>query len=141
MSQLTICDYDPRNLSQEMPAAIGLVTSCSAQTALTTHMNAPLRGHVLRSVAELKFDDLDDLDELDRLLADGTSCTLRRCPSQVFPASRFCAMNSTKTFTFGEGCRLGGHRICSEPVSRRWGSRTERRVPASSWRRTVNVGV
>jgi hypothetical protein len=76
-------DFDPRNLPQEMLAAIGLVTACSAQTeyiveqgiagclgvdfefgaAVTTHMAAPLRDHVLRAVAEIKIDDLDDLDD------------------------------------------------------------------------------
>lgn len=37
-------------------------------TAVTTHMNAPLRDNVLRAAAEIRIDDLDDLDELDRLL-------------------------------------------------------------------------
>jgi hypothetical protein len=81
-------DFDPHNLPQDMLAAIGLVTACSAQTewiveqgiagclgidfeygaAVTTHMAAPLRDHVLRAVAEIKIDDLDDLDQLDDLL-------------------------------------------------------------------------
>ncbi len=83
-----IYDYDPRNLPQDVLAAIGLVAANSAQTesivemgiagclglnttfglAITTHMNAPLRDHVLRAVAEIRIDDLDALDELDGLL-------------------------------------------------------------------------
>lgn len=83
-----VYDYDPRNVPQGILLAIGLVTTCTAQTesmvengiggclgievdfsaALTTHMNAPLRDHILRACAELRIDDLDDLDELDRLL-------------------------------------------------------------------------
>jgi hypothetical protein len=81
-------DFDPRNLPQDVLAAIGLVTACSAQTehvvemgiggcaeldveysaAITTHMNAPLRDHVLRAVAQIRIENIDDLDELDRLL-------------------------------------------------------------------------
>jgi hypothetical protein len=81
-------DFDPRNLPQDVLATIGLVTACSAQmeyaveegiggclgvdfeysAAVTTHMAAPLRDHVLRSVAEIRIDNLNDLDELDRLL-------------------------------------------------------------------------
>jgi hypothetical protein len=88
MRPQVVYDYDPRNLSHEILAAIGLVVACSAQTesvvemgiggclgievdysyAVTTHMNAPLRDNVLRAVAEIRIDDLDDLDELDRLL-------------------------------------------------------------------------
>lgn len=81
-------DFDPRSLPRDILEAIGLVATCSAQTesvvemgiggclglevdysyAVTTHMNAPLRDHVLRAAAELKIDDLDDLDKLDELL-------------------------------------------------------------------------
>lgn len=81
-------DFDPRNLPQEALAAIGLAVASSAQTesmiemaiagcagvdieyggAITTHMAAPLRFSVLRSVAEIRINDLDDLDELDCLL-------------------------------------------------------------------------
>jgi hypothetical protein len=81
-------DFDPRNLPQRVLAAIGLVTAASAQTehvvemgiggclgitveysaAVTTHMAAPLRDHVLRAAAEIRIDNLDDLDELDQLL-------------------------------------------------------------------------
>jgi hypothetical protein len=81
-------DFDPRNLPQDLLAAIGLVTASAAQTetivqdaiagclgvdseygaATTTHMAAPLRDSVLRSVAEIRIDDLDALDELDQLL-------------------------------------------------------------------------
>jgi hypothetical protein len=88
MEPSIVFDYDPFNLPQDILLAIGLVSACSAQTesviqmgiggclgidsdyslAVTTHMNAPLRDHVLRAAAELRIDDLDDLDELDRLL-------------------------------------------------------------------------
>jgi hypothetical protein len=81
-------DYDVANLPQEVLQAIGLVTAYYAQIegivelaiggcagleieyglAITTHMNAPLRDHVLRAAAQIRIDDLDDLDELDRLL-------------------------------------------------------------------------
>jgi hypothetical protein len=88
MKPSKIYDFDPRNLSQELLAAIGLMTTSAAQTegcveaaiagclkvdfeygkAITTHMSVPLRDSVLRSVAEIKIDNLDTLDELDRLL-------------------------------------------------------------------------
>jgi hypothetical protein len=88
MAPSVIFDYTPHKLPQDILGAIGLISTSSAQAeaviemgiggclgiesdysmAVTTHMNAPLRGNVLRSVAELKMDDLDDLDELDRLL-------------------------------------------------------------------------
>jgi hypothetical protein len=81
-------DFDPRNLPQDMLAAIGLMTACAAQTescveagiagclgidfeygkAITTHMASPLRDSALRATAEIRIDDLDALDELDRLL-------------------------------------------------------------------------
>lgn len=83
-----IYDFDPRNLPQELLAAIGLMTASAAQTedcveaaiagclgvdfeygkAVTVHMATPLRDSVLRSVAEIKINDLDALDHLDRLL-------------------------------------------------------------------------
>ena len=73
MTPDTVYDYDPRNLPQEVLAAIGLAVTSSAQTedimefaihgcigidseygrAITTHMPAPLRFSVLRSVAEM----------------------------------------------------------------------------------------
>jgi hypothetical protein len=88
MEPPVIYEFDPRKLSDEMLAAIGLISTCSAQTesvieagisacldidfefgaAITTHMNARQRDDVLRAVAEIKIDNLDDLDELDRLL-------------------------------------------------------------------------
>lgn len=88
MKPTIVYDFDPRNLPDSMLIAIGLVAACSAQTeniveqgiagcvgtdfeygyALTTHMSTPHRDHVLRSVAEIRIDDLDDLDTLDMLL-------------------------------------------------------------------------
>ena|SRR6266851_1836539 len=81
-------DFDPRNLPQTLLAAIGLMTTCAAQTefcvetaiagcvgidaeygqAITTHMAMPLRFSVLKSAAEIRIDDLDALDELDDLI-------------------------------------------------------------------------
>jgi len=81
-------DFNPFNLPAGVLQAIGLVTASAAQTesvvemaiagclgvdmelggAVATHMNAQLRDHVLRSVAEIRIDDLDALDELDDLL-------------------------------------------------------------------------
>lgn len=83
-------DFDPRNLPPELLNAIGLAIASFAQTeqimesaiagclgidseygaAITTHMPAPLRFSVLKSVAEIRIDDLDVLDELDELLVE-----------------------------------------------------------------------
>jgi hypothetical protein len=88
MATLEHCDFDPRNLPQDLLAAIGLMTTSAAHTescvdeaiagclgvdyeygqAVTTHMTMPLRFDVLRSAAELHIEDLDALDELDVLL-------------------------------------------------------------------------
>ena len=98
MSPSIVYDYDPRNLPQDILAAIGLVTACSAQTenmvemgiggclgievdynvAVTTHMNAPLRDNVLRAAAEIRIDDLDALDELDHLLDEINKAFVKR---------------------------------------------------------------
>ncbi len=88
MTQSSRLDFNPYNLPREALAAIGLAAACSSQTetivemgiagcagvdveygaAITTHMSAPLRDHVLRALAEIKLDDLDALDELDAIL-------------------------------------------------------------------------
>ncbi len=88
MKPSVIYEFDPRKLPEDLLAAIGLVSTCSAQTesvvesgisgcleidfefgaAVTTHMNAPQRDNVLRAVAEIRIDNLDDLHKLDRLL-------------------------------------------------------------------------
>jgi hypothetical protein len=88
-------DFDPRNLPQNLLAAVGLAISCGSQTegtlamaiggclgldaeyamAVTTHMTLPLKFSILRSAAEIRIDDLDDLDELDGLL-DGIDTAL-----------------------------------------------------------------
>ena len=85
-------DFDPRNLPPDVLQAVGLITTCCAQTehvvedgiagclkidfeygaAITTHMNNPLRDNVLRAVAEIKINDLDALDKLDELLDEIT---------------------------------------------------------------------
>ena len=83
-------DFDPLNIPADILQAIGLVAVSSAQTenvvemaiggclgimahwgaAITAHMSVPLRDHVLRSIAQIRVDNLDHLDELDRLLDD-----------------------------------------------------------------------
>ncbi len=87
-AQFRNLDFDPRKLPEEHLKAIGLACAAYAQTedhvqlaiagclgidneygwAITTHMSAPLRESVLKSVAEIRIDDLDDLDTLDDLL-------------------------------------------------------------------------
>ena len=81
-------EYDPHKLPQDILTALGLLSACACQTesviemgiggclgidseynfAVTTHMNSPLRDHVLRATAEIRIDDLDDLDLLDKIL-------------------------------------------------------------------------
>jgi hypothetical protein len=81
-------DFNPYNLPPDLLTAIGLALANAAQTeaivsqaiagclgidaeyggALTTHMQMPLRFSILRSVAEIRIDNLDDLDELDLLI-------------------------------------------------------------------------
>jgi hypothetical protein len=81
-------DFDPRNLPQDLLAAIGLMTTSAAQTewfvesaiagclglsveygaAVTTHMNMPLRLNVLKSAAEIRIVDLEVMKELEELL-------------------------------------------------------------------------
>lgn len=88
MSGYRVFDFDPRNLPQELLAAIGLAITSSAQNeqflqeaiaacagmdaergyAITTHMTMPLRFSALRSAAEIHIDDLDILDKLDEHL-------------------------------------------------------------------------
>ena len=88
MTTATEYDFDPRNLSQDLLSAIGLVTTAAAQTekfvemaiagclgvdaeygaSLTTHMAMPLRFSVLRSCAEIRINNLDLLDKLDALI-------------------------------------------------------------------------
>ena len=85
-----ILNFDPLKLPPDILEALGLIIATSSQTerviemaicgclkvsanygpAITAHMTAPLRDHVLRSVAQLAIDDLDTLDELDQLLDD-----------------------------------------------------------------------
>jgi hypothetical protein len=81
-------DFDPRNLPQDVLAAVGLMTTCAAQTesvvemaihcfldvdveygqAVTTHMAMPLRFSTLLASAEIRIDNLDVLDELDEIV-------------------------------------------------------------------------
>jgi hypothetical protein len=83
-----VYDFDPRNLPQDLLAAMGLMTASAAHTescvdeaitgclgidyeygqAVTTHLTMPLRFSILRSAAEIRIDDLDALDVLDVLL-------------------------------------------------------------------------
>lgn len=98
MTPQVVHDFDPHNLPPDLLSAIGLAVASFAQTegvieaaiagclgldfeygaAVTTHMAAPLRFSVLRSVAEIRIDDLDTLDELDDLIDDlDTACQKR----------------------------------------------------------------
>ena len=90
MNDDVVYDFDPRNLPQDLLAAIGLAITCSAQTegmvddaihgclgvdieygmATTTHMPIPLKFSVLRSTAEIRIDDLDALDVLNNILSE-----------------------------------------------------------------------
>ncbi|WP_349363062.1 MAG: hypothetical protein ABL307_12550 [Roseitalea porphyridii] len=91
-------DFDPRKLPKPYLEAIGLACACYAQTednvqmaisgilgvdgetgwALSTHMTAPLRESVLKSLTDIKFDNLDDIEEFDRLMADVSEAATRR---------------------------------------------------------------
>lgn len=95
---MTYYDFDPHNLPSELLSAIGLALTSSAQTekmiqeaiagclgldseygaAVTTHMAAPLRFSALKSVAEIRIDDLDALDALDDLIAKAEDAAARR---------------------------------------------------------------
>jgi len=94
----TIYDFDPRNLPSELTSAIGLAITSFAQTeqfiqgaiagccgldheyglAVTVHMSMPLRLSVLRSVAEIRIDDLDVLDQLDNHIEQIEQCVTKR---------------------------------------------------------------
>ena len=83
-------DFNPYSLPKEYVEAIGLACANYAQTedclqmaiwglldidgemgwALTTHMAFPLRESVIKSLSELKFDDLKDIENLDQILSD-----------------------------------------------------------------------
>ena len=93
-----VYDFDPRNLPIELLSAIGLAITSFAQTeqfiqeaiagcagldveygkAFTIHMPMPLRFSALRSLAEIRIDDLDLLDELDRYLDQIDECSSKR---------------------------------------------------------------
>ena len=118
-----IYDFDPRNLPYDLLAAIGLMTTSAAQTegiiemaiagcagidaeygmAVTTHMTSPLRDSVLRSVAEIRIDDLDALDELDKLLDAINDALIKR---NAVVHHTWCRDTKTgKTFTVKETAR------------------------------------
>lgn len=83
-----IYDFDPFHLPPEYLQAIGLVVAASAQTeaimrdligsllnidnieaiALCTHMAAPLKDHVARTLIELNAPGASEVDEVDDLL-------------------------------------------------------------------------
>lgn len=95
---MTYYDFDPHNLPSKLLAAIGLALTSYAQTermiqdsiagclgvdteygaAVTTHMAMPLRFSVLKSVAEIRIDNLDALDELDELIIKAEDAGNRR---------------------------------------------------------------
>jgi hypothetical protein len=90
MSDFTEYELNPFHLPDRLLRAIGLATASFAQTesvlrdaiagcagldieyggAITTHMTLPLCFSALRSVAEIRIDDLDALDALDELMND-----------------------------------------------------------------------
>lgn len=83
-----VLDFTPDKLPQDLLAALGLMAASASQTediiemaiagilgvdgergyAITCHMPAPLRSSVLRSAAEIHFDNPAALDELDIIL-------------------------------------------------------------------------
>lgn len=83
-----IYDFDPRNLPDDILAAIGLSVACASQTqyllegaiwgclgldteygmAVTTHMAQPLRISTLKAAAEIRLNSPELLDELDALI-------------------------------------------------------------------------
>lgn len=85
---MLIYDYNPYSLPADYLQAIGLVVAASAQTesilqdfigvllgidnietlALTTHMAAPLKDHVIRALIELNASKASIVDEVDDLL-------------------------------------------------------------------------
>jgi len=91
-------DFDPRKLPRDYLEAIGLACACYAQTedhlqmaiagllkidsetgwAVTTHMTAPLRESVLKSLSDMKFDDLAEIEAFDIHLADVAEAGDRR---------------------------------------------------------------
>jgi len=116
-------DFDPRNLPSELHAAIGLAITNFAQTeefvqeaiagclgvdfeygkAVTIHMAMPLRFSVLRSVAEIRIDDLDVLDELDHHIEQIEECVRRR---NIIAHRQWCRHPETgQLFTLKEGAR------------------------------------
>ena len=83
-------DFNPYSLPKEYVEAIGLACANYAQTedclqmaiwgllgidaemgwALTTHMPFPLRESVVKSLSQIKFEDLKDIERLDQILSD-----------------------------------------------------------------------
>lgn len=83
-----IYDFNPNNLPPDLLRAVGLVVAASAQTesivqeligallgidniqtrALTAHLSAPLRDHIVRSLAELTAPSVSELDAIDDLM-------------------------------------------------------------------------
>lgn len=123
MTTMKLYEFDPRKLPLELLAAIGLATSSAAQTeniieqgiagcsglsfeygaAITTHMVMPLRFSVLRSVAEIRIDDLDSLDELDQLLDDIEKAFNKR---NEFAHHQWCTDSTNNIFTLKTSSRV-----------------------------------
>jgi hypothetical protein len=81
-------DFDPNKLPKDILESLGFLVAAAAQTenvlemvlaailkleapyslAVTTHMNAPLLDHAIRSASQIRIDDLDVLDKIDDLL-------------------------------------------------------------------------
>jgi len=93
-----VYDFDPRNLPPDLLQAIGLGMASAAQTesfietaiwgclgvdaeygmAVTTHMAAPLRFSVLKSVAEIRINSIPLLDELDEIVRELDCALVKR---------------------------------------------------------------
>jgi hypothetical protein len=86
--EMVMFDWDPNKIPADYLQAVGLVAMAAASTeaalqefigsllqidnieslALTTHMNAPLRDHIARSLIELNAVSADVVDDVDDLL-------------------------------------------------------------------------
>ena len=91
-------EFSPYELPESLLKAIGRVIACAAHTevllreligscagvdveyagAITTYMNMPLRFDVLRSIAEIRIDDVDALDELDDIILEAQKAFEKR---------------------------------------------------------------
>lgn len=127
-------EFDPFKIPSAYLEAIGLVTAASAHTesmiedaiaglasldverglAITTHMSAPLRKDVLRSLAEIRIDDLDDLDLLDELLDEINKQTQKR---NLYVHNKICMNPKTGEVALVKASARGSVRLEAFGVS------------------------